>query len=100
MQIRANQVMDTLVRVRDVTRQLFQIEPIGEKRERLWVLVAWLQFKLVVVDRTTVEAWGCTGFETGEAKAQAPEGGANSAGGSLAGATTRRFCFTGVHECL
>ena len=72
MQIRADQLVDRVVGESDPARELRLIEVIREKRKRLRLIVAGLQFGPTVVDRAAVEPRRRAGFEAAQLEAELP----------------------------
>ena len=100
VQVRADQVVHRRIGVRDPAGQLLDVEPIGEKRERLGPVVARLQFDAVVVDRAAVEPRRRAGLEPLESKAQPRQRPADAGGGAFARPAAGRLRLAGVHQRL
>ena len=100
MEIRANHIVHRLICMRDPTRELIDLQPFGEKRERLRIVVAGLEFHLRVVDRPTVESRGRSGLEALDTNPFSNECRGDAGRSSLTGSSAGRLCFPGVHHRL
>ena len=79
--------------VGDVAADLRLIEPIRHMGERHRVGVAFLRFKLVVIERIAMHARGCAGLESPELQPQPFQMPTQSLGCGFTHATTRRFAI-------
>jgi hypothetical protein len=64
MKIRADEIVYSFICVSGVTRELFDLEPIGHERKGPRLVVARLQLQAVVINRATIQAGRRPGLES------------------------------------
>ena len=100
MQIRADQLVNGFVGVRDPAGQLFRVELVGQKTERLRIVVAGLQLALAVIDRAAIQPPRRAGFEACQLEAEPSSAPLMPAVVPSPARPPGVLVFAGVHERL
>lgn len=92
--------MHTFVGVRDVARHLRRADRIVEIAEWLRIIVTGLLFQARVIDRSSVESWRRSGFESIQRETHSIQSAAESRRGSFSRASSGGLRFARVHDRL
>ena len=96
VQVRLHQLVDGRIGVGDPAGKLVLLDPVGQKRKGLGIVVARLDLQSCVVQRATVEAGRRAGLEAGQTQADALKRLADARRGPFAGSAAGRLLFATV----
>lgn len=100
IQVRSDQVVYTLVGVRDMAGHLWRADRVIEIAEWLRVIVTGLLFQFRIIDRASVESWRRSGLEAIQRETHSVQRAAESGRGSFARTATGGLRFARVHDRL